>query len=898
MPHRLFRAAARAVMAFVMIAAMVSGPVAGGQIVIASGDVVNGDVVGNASGVGANDFSVTVEEGAEVTGFVYGARSNAASGIQSASRNAVTIQGIVGAGVYGGEGSTNNGALTVADNSVVASNASIGGEIYGGNAASQSGNLTVTGNVVNVGGNSRIGGDLTSNQISVAGGFAASTSGHATSSGNTAVISGDATLDYDLLGGGVQNSAGDSTANDNILRVEESAAIRGSVIGGETWSYTGAASAVGNSVTLGDQVEVGRNIYGGYAESNSGIATATNNTIAVGGSANLSAASLFGGGNIDNAQGSNFFTGNTLKKNSNATIRDVHNFEFINFGYAGDANIGTLDTTGGEVKLNTGGHAISYNGTIIGSGSLKLLGSGVLTLGRNDGINIGGKLTVEQGTLALSNNVTASMDGGLTFTSASQFTPNGNKLTVTEGVVRINQGAIINLKQIDIGNTVLSSSSAIQGIFNDLFYETEFNAARTELLVTGHSPLDNIVGDLADSGVTIGPNGSQGIGLINSIIHTANDTLRNQLYDGLTAIRDLAASGAGGIASTAFQQLIGQYNGRGIEMTRTTAQSFSGGIFGHLSQMRDSNTAMGGAQSNTAYASPNGSYYSPYRSGYRRAYKNPANRIWAGGFGAITRQSDDNGVSGYKYDAGGFILGYDHQVNQNLTVGFTGAYSNGILKGNEGYSKTEVDTVNFGAYASYNTQRGFYAEANLGVGYVWNREREYMVVLGGRRDGKYGTASAQIGGNVGYAFLLPSAFRITPSVGLQVIHAEQDDYEQTGNGLPMWRGSSAVTYVEIPLSVRVDKTFDLGNGISVTPEVRAAWICEAKNDSPSVRAGYVGSSSGFTLSGTNPGRHRGLIGAGVKARFSSKVDAFVDYNFEFRNRYQNHNIMAGLGLSF
>ncbi len=52
------------------------------------------------------------------------------------------------------------------------------------------------------------------------------------------------------------------------------------------------------------------------------------------------------------------------------------------------------------------------------------------------------------------------------------------------------------------------------------------------------------------------------------------------------------------------------------------------------------------------------------------------------------------------------------------------------------------------------------------------------------------------------------------------------------------------------------------------------------------------------LSGAEHGRNRALFGAGVKARFSRTVDAFIDYNLEFRDRYQNHNIMAGAGISF
>ena len=110
--------------------------------------------------------------------------------------------------------------------------------------------------------------------------------------------------------------------------------------------------------------------------------------------------------------------------------------------------------------------------------------------------------------------------------------------------------------------------------------------------------------------------------------------------------------------------------------------------------------------------------------------------------------------------------------------------------------------------------------------------------------------------------------------------------------------SSNTDSVQIPVDIRVGKTWHFGNGASITPEVHAAWIYEAANANDELQMGFIGSSDSTTIYGVNNGRHRGLVGAGVKANFNSYVDAFVDYNFEFRSGYQNHNVMAGVGVSF
>ncbi len=419
---------------------------------------------------------------------------------------------------------------------------------------------------------------------------------------------------------------------------------------------------------------------------------------------------------------------------------------------------------------------------------------------------------------------------------------------------------------------------------NNILYDVRLRENDTILYLgaggsNGMKPVEEIVSGLSEAGVSAGANTAPGVGLIlNSGLGSINEAFQK--------IGQIAALDPG-TASTVLKQLLGQNSIQAIEATNTIAQSFSNRVFGRLSQMRDTRTAMNSApiQSNGALASIRGG----------DAYGSLANRIWAGGFGAFTRQ---NGDDGYKYDSGGFILGYDRQFGQNITAGFTGAYSRGTQKDSGGQYKDDVDTMNLGLYASYDPQCGFYAEANLGFGYSWNKERQdFAAPLGGFNEGKFQTYSFQAGGNVGYAFMLPAAFRVIPTVGLQFIHVHQKGYQQTGFAA-MWKDSSTMNYVEIPLAVRLNKTFELGNGVSITPEVRGAWIIEAKKDEASVRTGYVGSAASTTLFGANSGRNRGLVGAGVKARFRNNVDAFIDYNLEFRNKYQNHNIMAGVGLSF
>jgi hypothetical protein len=84
----------------------------------------------------------------------------------------------------------------------------------------------------------------------------------------------------------------------------------------------------------------------------------------------------------------------------------------------------------------------------------------------------------------------------------------------------------------------------------------------------------------------------------------------------------------------------------------------------------------------------------------------------------------------------------------------------------------------------------------------------------------------------------------------------------------------------------------------LTPEARAALVFDIGPSRPTVRTGFVGGDETTTLYGMDPGKFRMLVGAGVKANLSNSIDAYVDYNHEFRSGYRNSNLTGGVGVSF
>ncbi|MDR1039032.1 MAG: autotransporter-associated beta strand repeat-containing protein, partial [Deltaproteobacteria bacterium] len=214
----------------------------------------------------------------------------------------------------------------------------------------------------------------------IRGGQAVSLTGGAEASQNSVVIDGGTS--EGISGGGIWGGyarafdSGNVNALNNTITIESGTIGDIIIIGGNAYSYLGTAIATGNTINVnGGDFDPNASIRGGVTETTFGTA-------------------------------GDSFSGNTLNMNSSVVLYRANNFQFVNFGYNGTADITTLDTTptGSDkagVTLNTDSYSVNFKGTIQGSGSLTKTGSGTLTLtGTN---TYYGGTTVSEGTLGIGN---------------------------------------------------------------------------------------------------------------------------------------------------------------------------------------------------------------------------------------------------------------------------------------------------------------------------------------------------------------------------------------------------------------------------------------------------------------------------------------------------------------
>ena len=413
------------------------------EVYISGGTVY--DVFGGlGAGVNVNYNIVDIED-ATVRNAVYGGRIILGSSV-TANENSVSIGS--GALIYGnvyGVYSVVSGTFN--DNSIDIAGGEIRGSIISGAYAFISG-VTVSGNAVTIDGGIIVNADIY-------GGRGQSGAGSpSVITGNTVTIK-DGQINQGRPGKGIY---GGQNISGNGARVEnnEVAITGGNVVADIYGGYNGGnGSTRFNIVSISGSSSVQGNIYGGYSSSG----TATYNTVTVGGSATLLNASLFGG--QVGSGGGDAFTGNTLNKNSAAIADVARNFEFVNFGYSGAANIGTLYTTptGSTrlgVTLDTHAYNIDFAGIIAGTGSLTKNGTGTLTL--TGGNTYTGGTTVSGGILQIGNGgTTGSILGNINITNNAEVVFNRSDDILFSGV--ISGGG--DLSKRGAGTLILTNNNSI-----------------------------------------------------------------------------------------------------------------------------------------------------------------------------------------------------------------------------------------------------------------------------------------------------------------------------------------------------------------------------------------------------------------------------------------------------
>ena len=268
--------------------------------------------------------------------------------------------------------------------------------------------------------------------------------------------------------------------------------------------------------------------------------------------------------------------------------------------------------------------------------------------------------------------------------------------------------------------------------------------------------------------------------------------------------------------------------------------------------------------------------------------------VFITGTGEFASVGDTKRAGGYDLATGGFTIGVDYKVNDHFTVGLNTGYAR---TGTDGFggSRVTVDGAKLGAYATYFTGEGFYADAAIQGG---------LNSYDTRRSALRGTASGSTTGGefngllaTGFDFT-DEALRVGPIASFQYTHVGFSGYGESGSLAPLRYGSQGTTSMRSAIGMKASYEFRR-EGLVIRPEIRAAWQHEFGDIHQAIESTLASGGPAFTVQGAEIGRESLLLGLGVAVLWNERTATYLYYDGELlRSNYTSNNVSAGVRMSF
>jgi autotransporter-associated beta strand protein len=650
---------------------------------------------------------------------------------------------------------------------------------------------------------------------------------------------------------------------------------------------------------------------------------------------------ISGGGTLVNAStgtliltGANTYTGGTVL---NSGVLNINADGALGLGgvtfNGGTLQIGSDVAMSRSLTLNAGGGIIdtqganlSLSGIIDGAGALTKIGTGILTLSRNNiyggatSVNAGTlKLNIDNalpGTTALTVANGATLDFGNSNTTVASLTSGGTLKTTLLGptsllavtgnrnitggtlVVAIAPGQLVaNGAQFTV---ITSGSQSGPGFTNIVapaaFLFTPAYTATDVKLTASFVPF-------ANSAAT-GNQGAIGSSLEAMRTAPAGDaaTVLTSLYS-LDAAQLRAALDQLSPVSLAAMQGVG-LAGSGVQAAavsqRMTALADGGEHPGFASYNVTGNSSYPGTLVATTLGDDNMTpshggildLSSPW--GYFASVSATTGRLTEG-------HSPSGSQPGYSFNSGGLTGGADYRFDEHFTAGG----SVGFLKGHSsilspGSGTVDDNSVRFGGYGAANAGN-LHANAYLGGALDFFKTNRGIAFPGISRTATAAPLGKELNISTNLSYDLPTLdWGIwSPFAGLSYDRMMIGSFTEDGAGtLNLAVAPQTAESLQSTLGLRFSEKWTTENHV-YTPYFSLGWRHEFDDQSRPVSARFAtGVGAPFTVATGRYARDGTAMGVGLTATVSKNVTAKLDYTGDFRSHFVSTIVNADLRLRF
>jgi fibronectin-binding autotransporter adhesin len=547
---------------------------------------------------------------------------------------------------------------------------------------------------------------------------------------------------------------------------------------------------------------------------------------------------------------------------------------------------GTLSTSG-SIDLQSG----TVTANLTGSGSATVSGPSVVVL---EGTNTyTGGTTVSGGMLVIgdANNPSASVAGPVTVGAAATLTglgtiggdltssgvvspggppsaigngylnalwrqPSGatgtsGTLSVGGNYVQTSAGTLlVNLTPTTASKLAVGGGAFLNGTLNLAFNPGTYTPGTVYQVLTAGGGVGGTFASISSSNAPLGFSGVASY-LQNEVDVTYTSTGSGSLFSPVSG-QSAVLNNAGLASQTLFQHL--DQFGQGID-----------GVFTATASTAPVEVAFaGGAEDLGAVLAQVPDKFAQYGGWFRAT-------------GTFANISSQGTIGGYHSSAGGFLAGFDRQIQPNLTAGIAGGYTHSSADiHDDGGSRETIDTPRGFVYGRYSFPT-LYVDGSVGYAYdTFDMTRPVTnttTTATSHHNGQEVSTALQAGRPVALGWAT-----LTPKLGFQYLHISESGYSESGAGANnLTVGSHDTDSLRPQVGASLEREFTTDDGTRIVPEARASYSREILD----VRHNVIeqdASSTPTTVVGLNPARNIAGLGAGVAIAATDRLSFYASYD--------------------
>lgn len=262
--------------------------------------------------------------------------------------------------------------------------------------------------------------------------------------------------------------------------------------------------------------------------------------------------------------------------------------------------------------------------------------------------------------------------------------------------------------------------------------------------------------------------------------------------------------------------------------------------------------------------------------------------MWVQGMFNKSKLDDTSKAKGFDADSNGIAFGAEKYLNDDVKAGIGYAYTNTDI---DGFMRsTDVDTHTAIVYGEYKPSNWY---VNGIATYGWSDYSEHKNVAGVGVKADYDAETFGVQAMTGYDMQV-KGFGLTPEAGLRYVHISQDGYKDSADQKVSANDSDILTAV---IGAKVNKSFELSNGMNIKPEARVAMTYDLMNDDASSVV-TLANGSAYSVNGEALDRFGMEFGAGVTAEVNDNIELSLGYEGKFREDYQDHTGLINAKYKF